>query len=96
MRPQYIVKPPRSPLSQFKWHRDSDWMSDANVERHPYISVSFRLPYGDAIGFALACQPFVHPVFMKFVNTAPPQVWCALDDMTEGASHLPRMSDRRS
>ncbi len=36
---QYIVKPPRSPLSAFKWHRDSDWMVDADVAWHPYISV---------------------------------------------------------
>jgi len=37
---QYIVKPPRSPLSAFAWHRDSDWVRDEDgVEYHPYVSV---------------------------------------------------------
>jgi hypothetical protein len=36
---QYIVKPPQSPASAFPWHRDSDWLDDGAVTRHPYISV---------------------------------------------------------
>lgn len=36
---QYIVKPPHSPLSAFGWHRDRDWMTAADVDGHPYISV---------------------------------------------------------
>lgn len=40
--PQYIVKPPGAPLSAFPWHRDSDWVADADIERHPYISVRCR------------------------------------------------------
>lgn len=30
-RLQYIIKPPLSPLSSFRWHRDSDWCRTAEV-----------------------------------------------------------------
>jgi hypothetical protein len=40
------VKPPQSPASAFPWHRDSDWLDDGAVTRHPYISVrSVILPF---------------------------------------------------
>ena len=39
MLPQYIVKPSRSRLSGFAWHRDSAWCSGADVEYHPYLSI---------------------------------------------------------
>lgn len=36
---QYIIKPPRSLLSAFTWHRDSDWCRTGDVHYAPYISV---------------------------------------------------------
>lgn len=36
---QYIVKPSRSRLSQFAWHRDCDWCCGPDVDRQPYLSV---------------------------------------------------------
>ena len=39
MLPQYIVKPSRSRLSGFAWHRDSAWCRGSDVEYHPYLSI---------------------------------------------------------
>ncbi|CAD7701478.1 unnamed protein product [Ostreobium quekettii] len=36
---QYIVKPPSSQLTAFKWHRDSDQLCASEVDYQPYISV---------------------------------------------------------
>lgn len=37
--PQYIVKPARSSLASFRWHRDSDWCRSGQFTYAPYISV---------------------------------------------------------
>mmetsp|Transcript_17026 Transcript_17026/g.44188 ORF Transcript_17026/g.44188 Transcript_17026/m.44188 type:complete len:268 (+) Transcript_17026:596-1399(+) len=36
---QYIVKPARSSLASFRWHRDSDWCRSGQFTYAPYISV---------------------------------------------------------
>ena len=36
---QYIVKPPMSSGSGFKWHRDSDWCSQGIHNYHRYLSI---------------------------------------------------------
>lgn len=37
-RLQYILKPPASELSAFKWHRDSDWCRSGGAGYRPYLS----------------------------------------------------------
>ena len=56
--PQYIVKPSRSRLSGFAWHRDSAWCSGSDVEYHPYLSVWVALDdaHAGALASARACS----------------------------------------
>eukprot|EP00951_Prasinocladus_malaysianus_P012440 scaffold92686_cov32-Prasinocladus_malaysianus.AAC.1 len=41
---QFIVKPPRSNRSEFRWHRDSDSCSGDNICYQPYISMRRARP----------------------------------------------------
>mmetsp|Transcript_36017 Transcript_36017/g.101988 ORF Transcript_36017/g.101988 Transcript_36017/m.101988 type:complete len:265 (-) Transcript_36017:307-1101(-) len=54
---QYIVKPARSQLSSFQWHRDSDWCCGKDFEYHPYISVWCALENMTSDNGTLVVQP---------------------------------------
>lgn len=55
MLPQYIVKPSRSHLSGFAWHRDSAWCSGSDVDYHPYLSIWVALDDAHAGALVSAC-----------------------------------------
>lgn len=88
--PQYILKPPGSALSAFAWHRDSDWLSTADVaERHPYLSgTRCARAWGRAAGLRAGAWPVGPPSRCVLTEHPSPAaslshaVWCALDDMT--------------
>ncbi len=88
---QYIVKPPQSPASAFPWHRDSDWLDDGAVTRHPYISVRSCIA---SAGLRRRKWPVDRRTFQLNTYSVPGvQVWCALHDMTEGA-HFVALRER--
>ena len=60
MLPQYIVKPSRSRLSAFAWHRDSAWCSGSDVEYHPYLSIWVALDDAHA-GALVSAAPLSSP-----------------------------------
>ena len=54
-RMQYIVKPPRTEASAFRWHRDCDWLAADTIITQPYLSVRY------ACGACQMVSDVLHP-----------------------------------